>query len=144
MSNEAKTRAPRKWTADRVRGEAAKEYAKGTPLPEAIRRIDNRAKRPTIALVSPVYWRLAGESDPIPGKNDRARNAALRKRRNAGTRFEVLAASLAVALGRSVAKAEVLDRLRKAGLDPDASYTGRGTRKSPAGEAARVERGSAK
>jgi hypothetical protein len=128
------------YSAKRVRSEAAREYAKGTDLPEAIRRIDRRAGRPTIGLVSPVYWSLKGAADPIPGKTEKTRNAALAKRRDAGVRFEVLAASLAAALGRPVGKAEVLARLVAAGTDPDSTYTGRGTRKSGSGEATRRER----
>jgi hypothetical protein len=127
------------YSAKRIRSEAAREFAKGTPLPEAIRRIDRRANRPTIGLVSPVYWALTGAANPIPGKSEKVRNAALAKRRASGVRFEVLAASLSASLGRPVGKAEVLARLVSAGTDPDATYTGRGTRKSGSGEATRRE-----
>lgn len=125
-------------SAERIRAEAAKLYAAGVSLPEAIRKLDAKSGRPTIGLASPVYWRLAGSADPIPGKSEKARNAALARRRKSGVRFEVLAASLSVAVGRAVSVAEVKTRLRASGLDPDTSYAGRGTRKSPAGEAARV------
>jgi hypothetical protein len=131
-------------SADRVRSEASKLAASGVPLPEAIRRLDKKANRPTIGLVSPVYWRAIGEADPIPGKSEKSRNAALARRRKSGVRFEVLAASLSVAIGRKVSTAEVKTRLASAGLDPETSYAGRGTRKSGAGEAARVSAESAK
>lgn len=135
--SEAKT--PRKpKTAEAVRKLAAVEYAAGTPLPEAIRKLDRKAGRPTIGLVSPVYWRLAGSADPIPGKTPKARRSALVRRRKSGVRFEVLAASLGTALGRNVPVAEVKRLLADGGLDPETSYAGRGTRKSAAGEAART------
>jgi hypothetical protein len=136
VSDAPKTRKP--LSADAVRAAAEREYAAGTPLPEAIRKIDARAKRPTIGIVSPVYWRLLGAESPIPGKSETARNNALAKRRKSGVRFEVLAASLAVSVGRAVSVAEVKNRLAKSGLDSDRSYVGRGTRKSASGEATRV------
>jgi hypothetical protein len=131
-------------SAEKIRTLAAAEYRKGTPLPAAIRKIDGKANRPTIGLVSPVYWTLEGAASPIAGKTEKARNNDLARRRKSGVRFEILAASLAVSVGRKVGKAEVLARLVSAGLEPDESYTGRGTRKSGSGEATRVVAETAK
>jgi hypothetical protein len=125
------------WSAERVRTAASKLYASGVPLPEAVRKLDKSSGRPTIGLVSPVYWRAIGLASPIEGKTEKSRNAALARRRASGVRFEVLAASLGATIGRNVAVAEVKKRLANSGLDPDTSYTGRGTRKSQAGEATR-------
>lgn len=136
--NPAEKRAPRVLSAERIRSLAAAEFAAGTSLPEAYRRIDKKAKRPTVALVANVYWRLTGEASPIEGKTPRARVAALVRRRKAGVRFEVLAASYGAAVGRPSNVAEVKRLLASGGLDPETSYSGRGTRRSAAGEAART------
>lgn len=128
--------------AEAIRARAEEEYAAGTALPEAIRKLDAEANRPTIALVSRVYWRAKGLADPIRAKGEgKAFDAALAKRRKSGIRFEVLAASAEATLGRPVSTEEVRKRLDRAGLAPDASYTGRGTRRSRSGEATRVEAG---
>jgi len=123
--------APKVRDAKYVRREAEKEYGKGTPLPEAIRRIDVRANRPTIGLVSPVYWRLDGEASPL-GTNGAGETVALGRkvaaRRKSGVRWEVLAYSLSAGLGRKVSTADAKRLAAKGGLDLAASYTGRGTR----------------
>lgn len=123
-----KTKTPKLWTSDRVRSEAAKLYAAGTSLPEAIKKLDVRANRPTIGLVSPVYWRLAGEADPIRAKGTKALASAVRRRRESGVRWEVLAASLSAGLGRKVSTADAKSLAARGGLDLAGSYTGRGTR----------------
>jgi hypothetical protein len=130
------------YTAERIRSEAAKEFAKGTPLPEAIRKIDARGKRPSIALVSDVYWRLRGEANPVVAKTAKGIATEVAKRRLAGERYEVLRYALAARLGRSVARAEIDSLLAAKDLDSDATYTGRGTRKSRSGEATRSVRSS--
>ena len=137
------------WKADTVKAKAAELFGTREPseslakLAEDSRALSAKAGRgDVIGLVAPVYWRLAGEADPIPGKTPKARRNALRKRREAGTRFEILQASYGAALGRTkpASRSEVEDALREAGLDPETSYTGRGTKRSAAGEAARTVR----
>lgn len=134
-------------TAEKVRELARAIYGDAaTPavsLPDAIRVLDRKAGRPTIGLVSPVYWSLAGERTPLLAKTPKGRISELAKRRASGVRFEVLAASYGAAVGRKVSVSETKDALRASGkptADPETSYSGRGTRKSAAGEAARTVR----
>jgi hypothetical protein len=130
------------YTAERIRSEAAKEFAKETPLPEAVRKIDAKAGRPSIALVSDVYWRLRGEANPVSAKTAKGIATEVSKRRLAGERYEVLRYALGARLGRSVSRAEIDSLLSAKGLDSDETYTGRGTRKSRSGEATRSVRSS--
>lgn len=128
-------------TNEAVKKAAAKAAEKGEAPAKAARRLGAKAGRAVEGLVYPVYWRLAGEADPIPGKTLAARRNALAKRRASGVRFEVLAASYGAnpAVSRTVSVAEVRRLLAEAGTDPDRSYVGRGTRSSRAGEATRTE-----
>lgn len=86
--------------------------------------------------VDPVYFRNNGTANPLPlpaKATPRSLATAVRKRRDAGTtlgRWESVAASAAVALGRPVSEAAVRSLYAKGGGNIDASYTGRGTRKA--------------
>jgi hypothetical protein len=118
---------------------AKREIAKRTGLP--ISRL--------ASLVDPVYFRENGLRNPLPlpaSRTPRSLAVAIRKRRDAGGtlgRYETLAASASAALGRPVSEAAVRALYAKGGGDPDASYTGRGTRvgapKTRASETAEVE-----
>lgn len=125
---------------DRLLPAAAKKtIAKKTSLP--VSRL--------ASLVDPVYFRRNGERNPLalPEKpNARSLATAVRKRRDAGGtlgRWETLAASASVALGRPVSESAVRALYAKGGGELAASYVGRGTRlaapKTRASETAEVE-----
>jgi hypothetical protein len=141
-----------------VRKIAEKAYAKelasyGDDAPNAL--LPALAKRTGLpisrlaSLVDPVYFRENGLRNPLPlpaSRTPRSLAVAIRKRRDAGGtlgRYETLAASASAALGRPVSEAAVRALYAKGGGDPDASYTGRGTRvgapKTRASETAEVE-----
>jgi hypothetical protein len=136
---------PKVYSRERVESEARKLYARNglAGLSADARALDLRAGRPTLAILAKVYWNEEGAKDPAKGKSAKARANDLARRRKSGVRFEILAGSLAAALGRPVSVTEIRRVLESAGVDPDRSYTGRGTRKSRAGEATRTEEKSA-
>lgn len=138
---------PRVYSREKVEAEAAKLYARNGlgGLSADARSLDSRAGRPTLAILAKVYWRLEGATADRAelakirnAKTPNGRRSALVAARKSGVRFEILAGSLGSALGRSVSVSEIRRLLSDGGLDPDASYTGRGTRKSRSGEATRT------
>lgn len=118
----------------------AKLYAKGTSLPE-IRKALAKALGGTASLylgtADPVYYRLVGLDSPlVDGKGKRlpatasasVLRSAVRRRRDLGVRWDVLAASIEATIGRRVSNPEAKALYAKAGGDLEASYAGRGTR----------------
>lgn len=118
----------------------ASEFAKGTALP-AVRKIlaATLGGSPSLYLgtADPVYYRLLGLSTPLAdGKGTllpadaapRVLRAAVKRRRDSGVRWNVLAASIEATTGRRTSDDEAKALYAKAGGDLDASYTGRGTR----------------
>lgn len=118
----------------KIRRLATAEYEKGTTLPDARRAVAKKIGETASALygtVDPVYFRLAGLADPLPAtaaKSARSLATAVRKRRDAGVRWETVAASAEATLGRRVSETEAKALYAKGGGDLDASYAGRGTR----------------
>lgn len=128
-----------------IRSAVAEGFAKGDSLP-AIRRSLSASLggSPSLYLgtADPVYYRLVGEATPLlrangsPLLDSKGKattsvvRAAVRRRRDEGVRWSVLAASLGVALGLSapVSEAEAKRLYASAGGDLEASYVGRGTR----------------
>lgn len=122
------------------------EYAKGTALAE-VRRI--LASGPLggdasiyYGTADPVYYRADGLANPLTdGKGNvllatpekplapATLRSAVRRRRDSGVRWNVLAASIEASIGRRVSEAEAKALYAKAGGDLDSSYVGRGTRK---------------
>lgn len=155
VSDSPKVSAPRErkpYSRERIEAEAAKSYARNGlgGLSADARALDKKALRPTVAILAGVYWRLEGETSERSelakirnAKTPNGRRSALVAARRSGVRFEILAGSLGAALGRKVSVAEIRTLLAAGGVDPDASYTGRGTRRSRAGEATRTEERSA-
>jgi len=114
-------------------------YGAGIALPATRKAIalalgEDPSGNGLLGSVDPIYYRLAGLSSPLPvsGKTEKARASslakALRKRRDAGVRWEVLRGSAEAAIGRRVSDAEAKALYATAGGDLDASYAGRGTR----------------
>ena len=128
----------------KIRAGLAKEFAKGTPLPDARRAVEKRlglAAGKAISFDS-VYFVAIGLANPLPVSPDAKRGAiasAVRKRRdgkdgasvpNSGAtkglglvRWETVAASASAALGRPVS---VRDARTLYGEKE--SYAGKGTR----------------
>jgi hypothetical protein len=120
-------------------------FAKGDSLP-AIRRslAASLGGDPSLYLgtADPVYYRLLGEATPLTRANGSPLldakgkattsvvRSAVRRRRDEGVRWNVLAASLgaALGLGSPVSDAEAKRLYAAAGGDLEASYVGRGTR----------------
>lgn len=143
MPKKAPKAPPKPYSRERIEREAEALYrttegGRLANLSADARALSKRARRETVSILAGVYWRLAGEADPIPGKSPTARRNALVRRRASGVRFEILAGSLGASLGRRVSVSEIRRLLSEGGLDPDTSYSGRGTRKSRAGEATRT------
>jgi hypothetical protein len=117
----------------KIRAALAREFGKGTPLPAARRAVAKKIGETPSALLSfdGVYFVLAGYADPLPAsaaKSARSLASAVRKRRDAGVRWETVAASASETLGRVVSVREAKTLYAKGGGDLDASYAGRGTR----------------
>lgn len=117
-----------------------KLYAKGTTLPE-IRKALAKSLGGDASLylgtADPAYYRLVGLDAPLSDAKGKplsatptasALRSSIRRRRDAGTRWEVLAASTEATLGRKVSIPEAKALYAKGGGDLDASYVGRGTR----------------
>jgi hypothetical protein len=88
-----------------------------------------------VPVVAAVYYEENGKRAPLSFSRGKATPAAVRsavrKRRDAGGRlgrWEVVAVSLGVAIGRPVSVATVRALYSDAGGNLDESYTGRGTR----------------
>lgn len=123
---------------DAVRALAASAYAALgggdaalAKLAPTIREISAKANRPATAPVAAEFYRLAGTDTPLPAsaaKGPKSLAKAVAKRRDAGIRWEIVAASASATLGRRVGVAEAKELYRAAGKDLAASYTGRGTR----------------
>lgn len=119
---------------EKIRRIASDEYAKGTTLPDARRAAAKKlggTAASYLGTVDPVYFRLAGLADPLPAsaaKSARSLAVAIRKRRDAGVRWETVAASAEATLGRKVSTVETKALYAKGGGDLDSSYAGRGTR----------------
>lgn len=116
------------------------EFAKGTALP-AIRKALAAKLGGTASLylgtADPVYYRLSGlaapltdgKGKPLPSTASPAvLRSAVRRRRDSGVRWSVLAASVEATVGRRVSETETKALYEKAGGDLDSSYAGRGTR----------------
>lgn len=123
---------------EKIRKTVEREYGKGTPLP-AVRKILAKTLGGDASLylgtADPIYYRLAGLADPLPalsGKTEAGRASslakAIRKRRDAGVRWETVAASAEATLGRRVSLPEAKRLYAKGGGDLASSYAGRGTR----------------
>lgn len=120
---------------------AAAAYRAGLSLPAARKSVAASTGRDASTLygvVDPIYFRLAGLASPLPAlpKSARPGTAAyaaalasrVAARRDAGVRWETVAASTEATIGRRVSVAEAKALYRAAGRDPFASYVGRGTR----------------
>lgn len=141
--NETRTEAIRRF--------AVSLYDRATKLPEARRKIAaalGESPATVISITDATYYRTLGERNPLPASANRgpaALAAAVRKRRDgsdraklaegtppglAGSlrRWDTLAASATAATGTKVSRADVEALYVRAGGDPEASYTGRGTR----------------
>lgn len=99
----------------------AREFAKGSTLPETIAKADSKTGEATIHLVSPLYWNLAADAlgaFPAEVREDaKALRSAVRSARKAGERREIVARRA----GISVARVREIEGKRPV-------YTGRGTR----------------
>lgn len=138
----------KKKTEDRtaaIRRITLREYAKGTTLAETRKILAKElGGLPNLYLGSadPVYYRATGldrplldgkgnvllgtDSKPIP---PRVLASAVRRRRDLGVRWNVLAASIEASTGRRTSETEAKALYEKGNGDLDASYVGRGTRK---------------
>lgn len=131
-------------TTESIRKALLGEYVKGTPLPDARRAVEKRLGLAPGRAISfdRVYFVAIGETNPLPLSPDSKRGAiatAIRRRRdgkdgasvpNEGAtkglglrRWETVAASASVALGRKVS---VRDAASLYGEKE--SYVGKGTR----------------
>lgn len=128
----------------KIRAALAREFAKGTPLPDARRAVEKKLGLASGASISfdSVYFVAIGEANPLPLDGDAPRSkvaSAIRRRRdgkdgasvpNEGAtkglglvRWETVAASASAALGRKVS---VRDARTLYGEKE--SYAGKGTR----------------
>jgi hypothetical protein len=117
-------------------------YAAGTSLPDtrrAVAAVLGGTPASFLGTVDPVYYRATGLDTPIvlpaskpattkDGKVSAAFRVALRKRRDSGVRWNVLAASAEATLGRRVSIDEAKRLYALGGGDLDTSYAGRGTK----------------
>ena len=131
-------------TTGKIRAALAKEYGKGTPLPDARRAVEKRLGLASGSAISfdRVYFEEIGRENPLALSPDSSKveiRTAIRRRRdgkdgttvpNGGAtnglglrRWETVAASASVALGRKVSVSEV-SRL----YGTKESYVGKGTR----------------
>lgn len=131
--------------AARIAATVEAEFAKGTTLPETRRKLAADPKlggAPSLYLgtADPIYYRLAGTARPLSlakgakaetkdGGASSALATAVRKRRDEGVRWETLAASTAVLLGRPVSVPEARRLYEKGKGDLSSSYVGKGTRR---------------
>lgn len=143
ISKDLKALAPAA-VADAARAAYEAETGDGPFLPgKAKADLAKRLGVPVSRLASsfdPVYFAENGRLSPLPtpkGKTEAGRLSSLarsvRKRRDAaGTlgRWESVAASASVAIGRRVTTAEAKARYAKGKGDLATSYVGRGTRKA--------------
>lgn len=117
----------------------AKLYAIGLSLPATRRSIASALGETAdgtglLGTVDPIYYRLVGLASPLldakgnAPKNPAGLRAAVRRRRDSGVRWEVLAGSIEATTGAKVSKTDAKAIYSKAGGDLDASYAGRGTR----------------
>lgn len=123
----------------KIAATVAKLYAEGIALP-AIRKALAKALggSPSLYLgtADPVYYRLVGldspltdgKGKPLSDPKPAVLRSAVRRRRDSGVRWNVLAASIEATTGRRASEAEAKALYAKAGGDLDASYVGRGTR----------------
>jgi hypothetical protein len=131
--------------AAKIAKTVAREYAKGTAL-AAVRKILAKTLGGTpdlyLGTADPVYYRLVGldspltdgrgailvgtDEKPIPA---RVLASAVRRRRDSGVRWNVLAASVEASTGRRTSIPETKTLYEKGSGDLDSSYVGRGTRK---------------
>lgn len=128
----------------KIAAKVASLYAKGTALPEIRKALAKTlGGDPSLYLgtADPIYYRLSGLDAPLlDGKGNvligtdekpvpaAVLRAAVRRRRDLGTRWAVLAASIEATTGRRASEAEAKALYAKAGGDLDSSYVGRGTR----------------
>lgn len=133
-----------KTTADRIREGLAREYGKGTPLPDARRAVEKRLGLASGAAISfdSVYFVAIGTDHPLPIDADATKGkvaTAIRRRRdgrdgasvpNTGAtkglglrRWETVAASASAALGRKVSVRDA-----RALYGTKETYAGKGTR----------------
>lgn len=138
MATKTKTLSPE------ARREAIREttealYRKGTSLPDVRKALAEKLGGTAnlyLGTADPVYYRLAGLDSPLdsakgvvlgPETSPVTLRAAVRRRRDSGVRWNVLAASIEATLGRRVSVDETKALYSKAG-GADESYVGRGTR----------------
>lgn len=117
----------------------AKLYSAGLALPATRRAIalslgETADGTGLLGTVDPIYYRLVGLDLPLVGRDGKtpktpsALRAAVRRRRDSGVRWEVLAGSLEATTGVRCSKTDAKTIYSKAGGDLEASYAGRGTR----------------
>lgn len=119
-----------------------REYEAGTTLP-ATRKVlaEELGGTPNLFLgtADPRYYRLVGLSSPLSlpaktkpetkdGKPSAALATAVRKRRDDGVRWEVLAASYEATTGKRISVAALRALYARGGGEIESSYVGRGTR----------------
>lgn len=128
----------------KIKAALAKEYGKGTPLPDARRAVEKRLGLAAGATIGfdRIYFEAIGLDNPLPLATDATKaviRSAVRKRRdgkdgatvpNSGAtkglglrRWETVAASASAALGRKVSVREVSDLYGE-----KETYIGKGTR----------------
>lgn len=128
----------------KIRSALAKEYGKGTPLPDARRAVEKRLGLASGATIGfdRIYFEAIGKDSPLSLSPDAGKTeirAAIRKRRDGKDgatvpatgatkglglrRWETVAASASVALGRKVSVREARDL-----YGSKETYVGKGTR----------------
>lgn len=133
----------------KIKAALAKEYGKGTPLPDARRAVEKRLGLAAGATIGfdRIYFEAIGRDNPLAVSPDATKatiRSAVRKRRdgkdgatvpNSGAtkglglrRWETVAAAASVALGRKVSVREVSDLYGE-----KETYIGKGTRAAAPG-----------
>lgn len=135
----AKTKKTTESRSDKIRKTVEREYAKGTALP-AIRKALAKTLGGTADLflgtADPIYYRLVGldaplsdaKGQPLVNPSPAVLASAVRRRRDSGVRWNVLAASIEATTGRRTSINEAKTLYEKGKGDLDSSYVGRGTR----------------
>jgi len=120
------------YTKPEIEKAARAALRKGTTLADAIREIEAKANRPAASYVAAVYWKAAGDAEPIRGRGKALANAVA-KRRASGVRWEILAYAVAAGTGRRYSVRETKALAVAGGTDLETSYAGRGTREGARG-----------
>lgn len=131
--------------AARIAETVGKLYSEGVALPEIRKALAADPKlggTPSLYLgtADPIYYRLVGLANPLSYANGKplagadakpesaAFRKALRRRRDSGVRWNVLAASAEATSGLRISETVAKRLYAKAGGDLASSYVGRGTR----------------